>query len=305
MRRAAQSGISLIEVMVAVAIIGVLFALGMPAYSTWIQNTQIRTAAEAVLNGLQTAKNEAIQRNVTVQFQLPNAANTHVAGEPREQPGRTRRFASRLAEEGSPNATIAFTPADANTVTFSSLGRVVPNADASPSITQVDIDNPTIPVVGRPPQPAHHHPGRGRHSPLRPDPKVGRRRSEERASGAPTMTPNPSGQQGVILLEALIGILIFSLGVLALVAMQAVSVSNVSNARYRTEAAFLANEIISEIWVDRGAATRTWRATPSRTAAPRAFPPQTWVQKVRAQLPGSDVNGPTWSSPRRPRAAAR
>ncbi len=61
MSRAAQSGISLIEVMVAVAIIGVLMALGMPAYSTWIQNTQIRTAAEAILNGLQTARNEAIR----------------------------------------------------------------------------------------------------------------------------------------------------------------------------------------------------------------------------------------------------
>ena len=87
MRRAAQSGISLIEIMVAVAIIGVMFALGMPAYSTWIQNTQIRTAAEAVMNGLQTAKNEAIQRNVTVQLQLPNAANTHLAREPLQRPG--------------------------------------------------------------------------------------------------------------------------------------------------------------------------------------------------------------------------
>ena len=146
MRRAAQSGISLIEILVAIAIVGLLFALGLPAYSTWIQNTQIRTAAESVLNGLQTAKNEAIQRNVPVQFRLDNATNTQWSVNLFTDPtGTPLRF--RPAEEGSPNATVTFTPADANTVTFSSLGRVVPNADASTSLAQVDIDNLLIPVV--------------------------------------------------------------------------------------------------------------------------------------------------------------
>jgi type IV pilus assembly protein PilV len=106
------------------------------------------------------------------------------------------------------------------------------------------------------------------------------------------MTPKPSSQQGVILLEALIGILIFSLGVLALVAMQAVSVSNVSNARYRTEAAFLANEIISEIWVDRGAGYANVASYAVSNGSASSVPATTWVQKVRAQLPGSDIYGP-------------
>lgn len=147
MRRAAQSGISLIEIMVAVAIIGVMFALGMPAYSTWIQNTQIRTAAEAAMSGLQSAKNEAIQRNVTVQLQFPNAANTAWNLNLSSERDRDPALRSRAADEGSPNATIAFTPGGANTVTFSSLGRVVPNSDGSPTLTQIDIDNPTIAVV--------------------------------------------------------------------------------------------------------------------------------------------------------------
>ena len=106
------------------------------------------------------------------------------------------------------------------------------------------------------------------------------------------MTPKPSSQQGVILLEALIGILIFSLGVLALVAMQAVSVSNVSNARYRTEAAFLANEIISEIWVDRGSGYGNVASYSVTNGSASGIPATTWVQKVRAQLPGSDIYGP-------------
>lgn len=106
------------------------------------------------------------------------------------------------------------------------------------------------------------------------------------------MTPKPSSQQGVILLEALIGILIFSLGVLALVAMQAVSVSNVSNARYRTEAAFLANEIISEIWVDRGSGYGNVASYIVSNGSASGAPAANWVQKVRAQLPGSDTYGP-------------
>lgn len=106
------------------------------------------------------------------------------------------------------------------------------------------------------------------------------------------MAPKPSSQQGVVLLEALIGILIFSLGILALVAMQAVSISTVSNARYRTEAAFLANEIISEIWVDRGSGygnVATYAMTGGSTSS---VPAQRWVQKVNALLPGAVANGP-------------
>ncbi|MGD9953922.1 MAG: hypothetical protein AB7S87_15200 [Burkholderiales bacterium] len=106
------------------------------------------------------------------------------------------------------------------------------------------------------------------------------------------MAPKPSSQQGVVLLEALIGILIFSLGILALVAMQAVSVSNVSNARYRTEAAFLANEIISQVWVDRGAAYGNVANYAVAAGAASSAPAQAWVQKVYALLPGSNANPP-------------
>ncbi|HQZ46764.1 MAG TPA: GspH/FimT family pseudopilin [Usitatibacteraceae bacterium] len=146
MRRAAQSGMSLIEILVAIAIVGILFALGMPSYGTWIQNTQIRTAAESILAGLQVAKNEAIRRNAPMQFKLDAGTTTQWRVNPFIDPDGTP-IQSRAAEEGSPNATITLTPADANTVTFSALGRVIPNADASPSLTRVDVDNPQIAVV--------------------------------------------------------------------------------------------------------------------------------------------------------------
>jgi type IV fimbrial biogenesis protein FimT len=141
-----QSGITLTEIMIAVAIIGVLMALGMPAFQNWIQNTQIRVASDAIMNGLQTARNEAIRRNTAVQFKLDGGTNSqwrvNLFIDPDGAP-----IQSRAAEEGSANASITLVPADADTVTFSALGRVVPNADASPSLTQVNIDNVLIPVA--------------------------------------------------------------------------------------------------------------------------------------------------------------
>jgi len=57
-------------------------------------------------------------------------------------------------------------------------------------------------------------------------------------------------QSGMALLEALIGILIFSIGILAMVAMQAASVSAVADAQYRIEAVNAANQLLSQIWVN-------------------------------------------------------
>ena len=57
-------------------------------------------------------------------------------------------------------------------------------------------------------------------------------------------------QSGVMLLEALVAILIFSLGIIALLGLQANSIIQVSQAKYRTDASYLANQIIARMWVD-------------------------------------------------------
>jgi type IV pilus assembly protein PilV len=65
-----------------------------------------------------------------------------------------------------------------------------------------------------------------------------------------TNAQSPRLQQGVMLLEALIAILIFTIGIVAVMGMQAVSISQVSQAKYRTDASYLANQIIGKMWVD-------------------------------------------------------
>lgn len=71
-----QAGMTLVELMIGLAIVSVLFALALPSYSTWIQNSQIRTAADSIQNGLQIARQEALSRNTIVGFQLTDATKS-------------------------------------------------------------------------------------------------------------------------------------------------------------------------------------------------------------------------------------
>lgn len=65
-----------------------------------------------------------------------------------------------------------------------------------------------------------------------------------------TQIPSKSSQQGVVLLEALIAILIFSFGILALAGLQGAMVKNTSDAKYRSDAAFLAQQRLGLMWAN-------------------------------------------------------
>jgi len=63
-----ELGFSLVELLVAIALIAVLVGLGAPSYQEWIESTRIRSAAESIQGGLQLARAEAVKRNTQVQF---------------------------------------------------------------------------------------------------------------------------------------------------------------------------------------------------------------------------------------------
>lgn len=97
-----------------------------------------------------------------------------------------------------------------------------------------------------------------------------------------------NAQSGVMLLEALIGILIFSLGILAMVGMQAMSIKLASDSRDRAEAANLASQLVGEMWLNR-AALASFQYSGSGTA-PAAL--TTWIARVDASLPDAAANRP-------------
>lgn len=92
-----------------------------------------------------------------------------------------------------------------------------------------------------------------------------------------------------MLLEALVAILIFSVGILGIVKLQAASIQQSAAAEYRTMASMLANDVISQMWVSDKSTLKTNFETGGTAYA-------TWKAKVlAAKLPGvsSSAHTPT------------
>ena len=131
----------MIELLIGIVILAILMSLAMPSFQAWIQSTQIRNAAEAIQNGLQRARAEAVGRNTSIEFVLGAGSSWTVrvvsSGEVVE---------SRSGNEGSRNVTAAITPAGATTVTFNNFGGVVQpsNADGTAPFTRIDLDSSVL-----------------------------------------------------------------------------------------------------------------------------------------------------------------
>lgn len=60
----------------------------------------------------------------------------------------------------------------------------------------------------------------------------------------------PSAQQGVVLIEVMVAILLFSVGVLAIVGLQATMIKSTADAKYRADATYIAQSRIGQLWAD-------------------------------------------------------
>jgi type IV fimbrial biogenesis protein FimT len=142
--RTSGRGFSLIELMIAIVIFAFLVLLAAPMYSEFVGNSYIRNAAEAVLNGVRLAQSQAVKVNTSAAFVLdPTTGWTIHAPDPND--GSDKVIQTYVFTEGASRATI--TPnSGATTVTFDGLGRLLPNADASAQLTQVDITNTNVPT---------------------------------------------------------------------------------------------------------------------------------------------------------------
>lgn len=69
-----QRGVTLIELAVALSVFGLTLAALLPEVGAWMTTMRIRSAADALQNGLQTARMEALRRNASVRFELVSAS---------------------------------------------------------------------------------------------------------------------------------------------------------------------------------------------------------------------------------------
>ncbi|MES2183636.1 MAG: pilus assembly protein PilV [Pseudomonadota bacterium] len=89
---------------------------------------------------------------------------------------------------------------------------------------------------------------------------------------------------GFVLLEALVALLVFSLGVVALMGLQSSMTRAQSTAKYRADAAYLASEVTGLMWSD------TPNIGSYATASCAAYTPcNTWKTKVAGALPAGTV----------------
>ena len=135
-----ESGFTIVELMIGIAILAFMMGVAVPNFTIWIQNLQIRAGAEGILSGLQVARTEAVRRNVNVQLALTSPPQTGWAV---SVPATGETVQSRPASEGAANAIVNIA-GGGTTVTFNGLGRRVNNADASPLIDQIDVDSSVL-----------------------------------------------------------------------------------------------------------------------------------------------------------------
>ncbi len=148
-----MDGFSLIEMMMALVLVALFLTMGVPAFAQFLQNTQIRNAAETTLAGINLARAEAIRRNAAVRFQLVSdlssgcgvsaaALNWVVSlsdpsGACDVQPSETVApliVQKKSAREGTSNAVVGTT--GGATLVFNGLGRV-----SGAGITQLSFSN--------------------------------------------------------------------------------------------------------------------------------------------------------------------
>lgn len=90
----------------------------------------------------------------------------------------------------------------------------------------------------------------------------------------------PTHTKGVALLEVLVAILLFALGVLALVGLQGALTRAQTDSKIRTDASALAGEVIGQMWADIGQLNK-YNGTDC-ASHPRC---KSWQDKVTQSLP--------------------
>lgn len=149
-RRHEDRGFSLIEVVIVLAIIAVVLMFGVPLFAEWSQNTQIRATAESIQSGVQSARSEAVRRNLRVEFRLSNNLGAQGGtGWSIWSVNPSAQIQSKPDAEGSYRVVVTTPSGNAtDRITFDGSGRTpsasTKNADNSDFLTEINISSQAV-----------------------------------------------------------------------------------------------------------------------------------------------------------------
>ena len=143
--RARRQGFTLIELLIGLALFALLLTLAVSQYTNFIANAQVRNAAEAALNGVLSAQTAAINANTQAQLTVaPTSWQIQFVNPDTSIPAQTPvPPAPYQTSDGAAQATFTPTPNGATEITFDAFGRIIPNADATQTVTCIKVNGST------------------------------------------------------------------------------------------------------------------------------------------------------------------
>jgi len=147
-----QNGVTFLELIVTVAIIGILAAIAVPYYGDYIARQRLVGAAEAVYGQMQLAKRAAISNNKTVYFVASGLGTTSWCASYSELPSISSTCDNAWVTSSTANPSVRITSANYPNVTLtdfssgaSSIGFEMPgvSVDAEDTV-ELSVGNATL-----------------------------------------------------------------------------------------------------------------------------------------------------------------
>jgi type IV pilus assembly protein PilV len=94
-------------------------------------------------------------------------------------------------------------------------------------------------------------------------------------------------QKGDALIEGLLTLVIFSIGIIGLLMLLSAALVESGNARYRSEASLLVSDLVARMW----SGDRSLNALRSRFGDQKSNEYQQWLDRVKSTLPAATATG--------------